>query len=188
MIVVDEIYKGDWPQGEWQRENDIYIWRQTINDYDYYCLIARMTFSGSLNGYVGVEKKHFLFNQGYSCNPLVDIVVHGGLTYSGFSDIKIQLINEHLVNEMNDNDLWWFGFDTGHSSDYLPYLYGVKARIFHENIDMTYKNKDFMISQVNDLVLQLSNLQVKYDTYTGNKSNGVNKDEPRTREELFEDE
>lgn len=188
MIVVDEIYKGDWPQGEWQRENDIYIWTQVINDYTYYCLIIRMDFRGSLNGYVGIDKNHSKFFMNYDSESLKDIVVHGGLTYCDLSDTKIQLINEHLVRELNYDDIWWVGFDTLHADDYLPYTYGVKAHVFLEHNHITYKNKDFMIGQVNDLVLQLSNLQVKYDTYIGNKSNGVNEDEPRAREELFEDE
>jgi len=53
--------------------------------------------------------------------------VHGGITYSD----KCQDDHEygrgicHLVDEGEDDDIWWFGFDCGHHLDVLP---GMLAR------------------------------------------------------------
>jgi len=69
------------------------------------------------NGYVGVPEGHAWFGKGYSeslCGHAgcydhtleMEIEVHGGVTFSG-----------HLLQQDPQGKFWWFGFDTGHSSD-----------------------------------------------------------------------
>jgi hypothetical protein len=54
-------------------------------------------------GYVGIDKENPLYEIDY--NELENyIFVHGGLTYSGYLDFL-------------QKDLWYFGYDCGHSMD-----------------------------------------------------------------------
>lgn len=195
MVTIDILDKSEWYDGEWKKEADTYIWSQTINEREYYCMVMRFEELGALNGYVGVGKNYFAFQKHYFDKPLSDIDVHGGLTYADFGELKTQLINQYLEHDFEDEDLWWFGFDCSHAFDYRPEM-SRKLEEMHIKMGLprmpilegeVYRNKDFVIGQVNDLVLQLSNLQVKYDLYTGKTTNGVDENELRAREELFKD-
>jgi hypothetical protein len=62
-------------------------------------------------GYVGVDKENPLYEIDY--NELENyIFVHGGLTYSGplMAEIKYE-------GHLDLKDLWYFGYDCGHSMD-----------------------------------------------------------------------
>lgn len=116
-----------------------------FEEQGYKCIISRVD-GGNLNGYVGVPKTHHLYGKDYSDkiytnktpkyihNPIEQFLdlsdeekeenyhkiaslmeVHGGVTYS-----RNYLIDEK--GEKTGEDLWWFGFDTGHSVDLQPYL------------------------------------------------------------------
>ena len=104
-------------------------------------------------GYVGLTKEHPLYNKGYSehCDCLLPLVekrldspvdkmgpillfcctskepselnrpeiifeVHGSLTFSGGDE-------KYPVKE---KDIWWFGFDCGHSGDASKYSGGIE--------------------------------------------------------------
>jgi len=85
----------------------------TINNYTYKIHIERQDW-GFVNGYVGVERNHELYGKDYE-EIENDINVHGGLTYSG------------EAYWTDDDDFWYFGFDTAHIYDYIPghYPYGI---------------------------------------------------------------
>lgn len=70
-------------------------------DSGLYARVIENTFLLHLCGYVGVNKDFCFYEVDYS---EIDsyISVHGGVTFSGFFE---------------DSDLWWIGYDCGHSSD-----------------------------------------------------------------------
>lgn len=56
-------------------------------------------------GYVGIPEGHKYYRKHYD---EIDVMVHGGLTYSEFhSKYPIE----------TDEKLWWIGFDCGHAGD-----------------------------------------------------------------------
>lgn len=69
-------------------------------------------------GYASVEPGHPLFEVGY--NDLyergIDLSVHGGITYS-------DKCAGHICHEPKPgapDNLFWFGFDYAHGTDYMP--------------------------------------------------------------------
>ena len=66
------------------------------------------------NGYIGVPKEHECFGLSYNDDTfnefcsLHSIHAHGGFTYS-------EPWNPEIRKE--DNEYWWFGFDTAHGGD-----------------------------------------------------------------------
>ena len=104
------------------------------------CLIVRNG-SGAWCGYVGVMFGHPLFGMPYSAcygsmNPEdeerftkeqchmfhdVDNASHGGITFTDYcapADKEHGIC--HLVEDGEDDLVWWFGFDCGHSFDATP--------------------------------------------------------------------
>jgi len=78
------------------------------------CIVIGFS-TGQRCGYVGVPKGHRLYGKDYT--DLYDfeeekgdyIEVHGGLTFSQKSD--------RPSYPLNDENTWWFGFDTAHYGD-----------------------------------------------------------------------
>ena len=116
------------------------------------CHIHRHSETGHLNGYVRVPVGHRFHGVGYSealcghpgCyrHSLESLItVHGGLTYSG----------EAYWEE--DEEGWWFGFDTAHAGDYLPFL-GFPLTSSEKYRDMEYVKKE-----CESLARQLQELQ-----------------------------
>ena len=66
----------------------------------YRCLVTIHP-SGWRCGYIEVKQSHPLYGKNYN-DEIIDIYVHGGLTFSG-----------HVI----ESDGWWFGFDAGHGED-----------------------------------------------------------------------
>lgn len=108
--------------------------------------------TGHRCGYVAVPKGHPLYELSYSHSELDDIVVHGGLTYSGPSDYPVQ-----------DPDLWWFGFDCAHSGDKKDpsimdkehkKLYLAGYYLVHESF-ATIKTTDYCTRECESLAKQL---------------------------------
>ena len=112
--------KTDWGPGEWQIEPDKKQWQDAETGLP--CLIVRGP-SGALCGYVGVDSQHPYYNLEYNELPDDnDIEVHGGLSYSEFcqpSPIPSKGVC-HLVEDGEDDKIWWLGFDCIHSGDYGP--------------------------------------------------------------------
>jgi hypothetical protein len=68
------------------------------------CQVKIHTGLGFRCGYVGIPKEHKLYNVDYNeiYEKGYDLEVHGGLTFA---------------NKIKDSDLWWLGYDCGHSGD-----------------------------------------------------------------------
>lgn len=75
------------------------------------------------------------------CSISTAIDVHGGITYS----------------DKGEDGLWYFGFDCGHSENYMP-NYPAQFRME----DSIYRTKEFVINECHRLVDQL--LTVPYDS------------------------
>lgn len=103
--------KTEWGDGPWQQEPDKQQWTSASG---LPCLLARGP-GGGLCGYVGVPKGHPWFEKDYGAvKPDPD--VHGGLTYANHCQGMICL----EVEEGEDQNIWWLGFDCAHAGDLSP--------------------------------------------------------------------
>lgn len=131
-----DIDRTKWTSGPWDEEKDTYIW--TDEGTGYYCLIRRNSL-GALCGYVGIPKKHPLFDDeedyyGFDC--------HGGVTYTGKS-----------TNEITNEEVRLIGFDCAHLGDRLPHRLGFMMRS-----EDTYCDVNYVMENVTDLAKQLGEL------------------------------
>jgi hypothetical protein len=105
--------------GPWNDEPDRARWVDEATGYD--CIILRHPSHGNLNGYVGVPAGHPAFGKGYD---EVDVEVHGGLTFSAYSDVAQLSDRNDILHrapaEGRPADVWWFGFDCHHAWDMAP--------------------------------------------------------------------
>lgn len=110
------------------------------------CLINRVIWergAGHLCGYVAVKKEHPAYGKGYD-DVAVDI--HGGLSYSNKCSGEIC----HKVEDGEDDNVWWLGFDCAHYSDYIP----GQANPFQGEND-TYRTIEYVKWECESLVDQL---------------------------------
>jgi len=131
--------------GEWTNEFD----KEQFTDEEtgYPCLIVRHNTLGHLCGYVGVDSQHPCFQKDYDS---VDVNVHGGLTFADKCQDNGHIC--HKVEEGEDDNVWWLGFDCAHSGDKCPYA------SYEFDFD-TYKNFDYVKSEIKSLAKQLKELQ-----------------------------
>jgi hypothetical protein len=113
MQVID---KSQWGPGPWQTEPDRVEWEHAGLP----CLAVRNHF-GTWCGYAAVPPGHPLHGQTYHD---VDVYVHGGVTYTNRCAGHIC----HVPKPGEPDDVWWFGFDTGHSGDYSPSMESYQRR------------------------------------------------------------
>lgn len=108
--------KSDWPDGLWKSEPDKIQWQDAATGLP--CL-AKRNFYGAWCGYVGVDANHPLYGQHYDV-PKVE--VHGRLTYADScqTDLPKEKAICHVPSEGETDDIWWFGFDCVHSTDFMP--------------------------------------------------------------------
>lgn len=92
-------------------------------------------------------------------SPSLEVVfnVHGSLTFSGKCR---KHENEcegicHKVEEGEDDNIWWFGFDCAHAGDISP-AYETN-RLYRVDGD-TYKNIAYVTSEVESLAKQLASI------------------------------
>lgn len=109
-LTETTIDKTQWIRGPWDKEVDKKQWLDLKTGLP--CLIVRHGSSGHLCGYVGIDSKHPLFGKTYG-EIAEDLYVHGGLTFSGECGGDIC----HKVEEGEDDNIWWLGFDCAHSGD-----------------------------------------------------------------------
>ena len=100
--------KATWGDGPWQQEPDRAEWEHAGLP----CLAVRNQF-GVWCAYAAVPPGHRLHGQPYE-TP--DVGVHGGLTYADRCSGDIC----HTPRPGEPEDVWWFGFDCGHFSDFMP--------------------------------------------------------------------
>ncbi len=97
-----------------------------------YQCVARRGGSGAWCGYVAVPEDHPAFGLDYEDPLVVDIDVHGGLTYSGERG---------------------FGFDCAHYGDLVPSLWKYFGAYGGE-----YRDLDYVKAEVSNLARQLAAL------------------------------
>lgn len=94
----------------WKHEPD-HVSSKTKDGY--HLVINRHFHFLTLNGYVGINKRHPYYGLSPWGNDL-DLEVHGGIT---FGDSGAGAVVPGF-----DESLWYFGFDCGHYMDYNPGL------------------------------------------------------------------
>jgi hypothetical protein len=167
--------KSGWIRGEWDDEPDKMQWPDAATGLP--CLIVRGP-SGALCGYVGVSDSHPWFRKNYSdaigeCNENCEdgyhyghridgaIDVHGGLTFSSMcaaTDDESRHIC-HVPDPSEPDHVWWFGFDCAHSWDICPSYAKKYGGPFGFGADESYKNVDYVRSEVTKLAAQLATVK-----------------------------
>lgn len=150
MQTIEKTYvdKEGWPDGPWKNEPDKRQWLDPETKLP--CLIVRGPL-GALCGYVGVPKGHPWYQVDYD-SVGKDPDVHGGLTFSdhcqeGEGDRKIC----HVVEEGEDDHVWWLGFDCAHCFDLVP---GMGTRLHGVTGEDVYRDFDYVTKEVERLAVQ----------------------------------
>lgn len=156
--------KAHLPPGPWQEEADHAQWIDEATGLD--CMLNRNG-AGVWCGYVGVPPTHPDFKRHYD---KVDVDVHGGLT---FADFCYEAAPEghgvcHRAPFACDN-VWWLGFDCGHSGDLMPGALRVvdQVRVLAKQLGLTrrvpftgdfgeeYRTQSYAEREVTQLAQQL---------------------------------
>ena len=107
--------RADWKPGEWDSEPDKKQWQDAATSFP--CLALR-NHHGVWCGYVGVSASHPAFEKTYQD---VDVDVHGGLTFSDKCTLEEKEHGIcHIIEDGEDANVWWLGFDCHHGGDYAP--------------------------------------------------------------------
>lgn len=128
------------------------------------CLIVRGPV-GALCGYVGVPSSHPAFKKHYDDVP--NIEVHGGLTFSGLCQPNTRGEEHgicHVVDEGEDDKVWWLGFDCSHYNDFAPKTRVALKRVGVEReldgfTDEVYRDWTYVHNEVIALALQLGGMK-----------------------------
>lgn len=139
------IDKSTWGDGEWQQEPDKMQWQD--RDTGLPCLIVRSPSPGSLCGYVGVPPSHPYHGKGY--NDTIagvkyciesSLEVHGGVTFAGGCEPGDDSSGIcHVPDAGEPDNVWWIGFDCGHSQDVMPGLEAQLAKASDESLKKVLK-------------------------------------------------
>jgi hypothetical protein len=146
--------KSTWDRGEWDDEPDKMQWQDEETGYP--CLIHRNTM-GALCGYVGVSPGHPGYEKEYD---YTDVAVHGCLTYAAFcEDVRCEERGVcHVVEEGEEEKVWWLGFDCNHYTDFAP---GKTKFPGIGQIDgEVYKNIAYVKGEIRSLARQLKEVEV----------------------------
>lgn len=127
MIVESDTWidKSSWPRGPWRGEPDRVEWRDETTGL--VCLALRHARHGHWCGYVAVPLGHPWYGRGYDGG--LGVEVHGGLTFAApyMEDDRPQRERVcHVPRPGESDDVWWLGFDCGHSWDLSP---GMRAML-----------------------------------------------------------
>jgi hypothetical protein len=171
--------RSKWPRGPWDAEPDKLQWRTEAGLPG---LIVRGPM-GNLCGYVGVVEGHPCFGRDYCRdyergadgetdyekplpNPVIDLQVHGGITYGAACAGHIC----HVPEPGESDHVWWLGFDAGHSGDFSPGMASLLREAWRpgdgarrdtpESRGETYRDVIYMRGEVEQLAEQLAALAV----------------------------
>jgi hypothetical protein len=112
--------KTTWGPGPWQDEPDKLQWHDAATGLP--CLLVRGGM-GAWCGYVGIYPGHPLHGCAYAHPLAEDVRVHGGLTFADACQAGEEQTGIcHIPQPGESDDVWWFGFDCGHSEDVSPRL------------------------------------------------------------------
>lgn len=187
--------KSEWGPGPWQDEPDRLDWTDEATGLP--CRIIRAPVTGALCGYVGVRDGHPWYGLPYNAKVVtpkdyglrtfgdranviahfihalrdephtedtitIDMAleVHGGCTWAEF---------------MEENDLWWFGFDCAHAGDVCPAMNALFRYLNREHPELkipmrerrdweTYRTLDYVRVECAGLARQLHNLAPQEST------------------------
>ena len=153
--------KTGWADGPWMHEPDKLQWADEETGLP--CLIVRGGL-GALCGYVGVPRSHPAYGKHYDDEALLDIGVHGGLTFSDKcqhdgdqTDVSQSIC--HVVEPGEDDDVWWVGFDCAHAFDLVP---GMEARLrgtpWPVSKEDTYRDVAYVKNEIRSLAKQLKEM------------------------------
>ena len=111
------------------------------------CIIHR-NHGGVWCGYVAVPPGHPWHGKEYYgvCEGGVHADVHGGLTYAEECQGEIC----HVPAPGEPDNVWWVGFDCGHSYDLCPYMH----KQFPVAYRGTYRDQDYVTGEVKSLAVQ----------------------------------
>lgn len=139
--------KSEWGDGPWQHEPDKQQWQDIETGLP--CLIVRGPM-GALCGYVGVSKDHPWFEVDHDEYETISADVHGGLTFSSHcaEDGKIC----HIVEEGEDDNVWWLGFDCSHLYDLAPKMH--VDRRFPPEVGDVYRTLSYVRGECERLAVQ----------------------------------
>jgi hypothetical protein len=152
VIEYHSMDKSEWSLGEWTEEPDKVQFVDSVTKLP--CLIVRNKL-GALCGYAGVNSAHPYYGLSYSDDAVAWIRVHGGLTFSDRCQHGSPPDRGicHVVQPGEDDNIWWFGFDSSHLGDYSPSL--CASSLEQGGI---YRNLTYLIHQVKSLALQLGSV------------------------------
>lgn len=145
------------------------------------CVVQRVDWLGILCGYVAVRKGHPLYGKEYSESIIVEdmdeiefngnyvdlfFAAHDEMTalnavrLSTFFQVHygINYSDNHLHGVPGEiGELWWFGFDCGHSGDITPFQYDFQRRLTDTGLfnDDQYRDFDYVMEQTKGLAEQL---------------------------------
>lgn len=119
---------------EWLKEPN----RKEFTYKGYHCFIQRHMHLGHLCGYVDLPKLSQFYGVDYY--KIVNIDVHGDLTYSNWSDDK--------------KTAWRIGFDCAHLDDFSPY------GMFDQS-GTVYRNITFVENEIKRIVGQIIKLEME---------------------------
>lgn len=146
-----------WGDGAWKNEPN----RIEFEHAGLRCLLSRNHVVGFWCGYVGVGPAHAAFGRHY-IDDIFDVLdVHGGLTYSDKCGGKVC----HITTEKDE--LYWLGFDCGHSGDISPgssmihTRFGQNVKPRYETEMETYRTESYVRAQTRRLAEQLVTLDSK---------------------------
>ena len=114
------IERRDWPDGPWNDEPDLVIWRDA--ETEYLCAVVRVPRLGHLCGYVGIPESHPAHGlEEYYHELLDDVEVHWGVTHYGESPYIVNCpVTDIAALRFDYVPSWWFGWDAAHSGDAAP--------------------------------------------------------------------
>lgn len=141
--------KTTWGPGPWQTEND----RKEWHAHGLRCLIRRHLTLGHLLGYVAIPESHPLYGITDIYKRNIDLISHGGITYSGPG-------NEEICHtkRSEQSPLWWFGFDCCHCFDFWPaHITIMKAMdpTYQPLCSDVYRTEEYVTEICERLALQL---------------------------------
>lgn len=133
LVSIYDQYKLIEPYRPWESEPDNAQWVDA--DTGLHGHIWRNKITHTLCGYVGVTSGE-LMGVHYNRLEMDDYSPHGGLTYSG-----------------REGNVWWFGFDTAHSEDFLPGIYIKMRMVNHSGKDSwppsaNYRTWEFVDAEI----------------------------------------
>jgi hypothetical protein len=151
LVTYNTEDKSEWKDGVWKDEPDKMSWTDEKTGLP--CLIVRNN-GGALCGYVGVEESHKLFGKDYNDEETWNLRAHGGITFTDSCSHSPDPARGicHIPEEGKSDNVWWFGFDCAHLHDLSP----AYNHMHGWTMDETYRNVDYVVCEVENLALQLS--------------------------------